>query len=158
MKFEEKDSIHIPAVEKCFIYFLLDNGDVVYVGQSKNRYSYERPFNHTKDKKFTDVRIIFCEANNIDELEGYYINKYSPIYNRKMNQVYLTSFRKIRINLKIRLINYPKSGIRIEQLHNIARENNICVIKNDKLNFFGIHKSDENTFMNILINYYGGVL
>lgn len=94
--FEETNSINIPIRNKSLIYFLINNDDVVYVGQTKN--GLYRPFSH-RNKDFNRVEIIECKENELDLLEDYYILKYQPIYNIKINDGYklITARNKLRI-------------------------------------------------------------
>lgn len=81
MKFLEKDSISIPRLPNSFVYFLLDDEEVVYVGKTKN--GIVRPLSHF-DKKFTDIKIIPVPEEKLSHEEEYYISKYSPKYNKVM--------------------------------------------------------------------------
>ncbi len=82
MKFEERNSITIPNYGKCFIYFLIKNDEVVYVGQTKK--GLIRPLTH-RDKEYDTLKIIYCDETNLDTLEDLYISKYNPIYNKTFN-------------------------------------------------------------------------
>ena len=83
--FEEKDAITIPINYKSFIYFLIKNNVVVYVGQTKQ--GLYRPFSH-RDKEYDEMKIILCEPNKLDLIEDKYILKYKPIYNKEINSAY----------------------------------------------------------------------
>lgn len=72
---------HMP---QAMIYFLLDNAEVVYVGQTTNGVG--RPFQHANDKTFDSVKIIPCPKEKLDEMESVYITKYTPKYNRILNR------------------------------------------------------------------------
>lgn len=62
-----------------FVYFLKDKGTVVYVGQSIN---ISRPWEHT-DKIWDEVKIIEVPLQlNLNLIEGLYINKFKPKYNK----------------------------------------------------------------------------
>lgn len=95
MVFKEKNTISIPICYKSFIYFLIKDNDVVYVGQTKNNLT--RPFSH-KDKDFNRIEILLCEENELDLIENKYILKYQPIYNTRINDGYklITSRNKLR--------------------------------------------------------------
>lgn len=80
MKFEESGNvITIKNSDKCFIYFLIDKDEVVYVGQTTNGLS--RPFAHC-DKEYDTVKAIPCHREMLDQEEHHYICKYSPKYNK----------------------------------------------------------------------------
>jgi len=68
------------TLEECGVYFLVDNGEVVYVGQSINVSS--RVSNHFKDKTFEHAFAIACCAAELDDVERKWIDKLLPIYNR----------------------------------------------------------------------------
>ena len=64
MNFAENENSRIlPNVQSPIIYFLMDEDEVVYVGQSKIGLS--RPYSH-KDKKFTKIAIINCKESELD--------------------------------------------------------------------------------------------
>lgn len=82
MKFSEKDFIPVPLYQKSFIYFLIKENEVVYVGKTTQGIS--RPFSH-KDKDYDSINIIYCDEKDLDELEDMYISKYKPPYNKLLN-------------------------------------------------------------------------
>lgn len=62
------------------IYFLLDDDEIVYVGQSKNIQA--RFENHTKSNKiFNRWFYIFCDIEDLNKTEAYYILMLRPKYN-----------------------------------------------------------------------------
>ena len=65
------------------VYFLLDNEEVVYIGQSVNIFS--RILDHQRgNKKFTDFKYIECEKEELNRLEYMYYQKYNPTkYNKQ---------------------------------------------------------------------------
>jgi len=74
------DLFKCPATyEFGWIYFLWDESELVYVGQSHNVVS--RVFEHKKTKQITDFSIQPCHAMYLDQLEAAYINIYKPKYN-----------------------------------------------------------------------------
>lgn len=67
-----------------FIYFLLRNNKVVYVGQSNNNVL-NRISNHLKDKEFDEVYYkSFSVENVMDEYEKKFIMKYRPKFNKEI--------------------------------------------------------------------------
>ena len=82
MKFQEQNAIKIIKPKDIFIYFLLKDDDVVYVGKTTK--GLLRPFYHT-DKDYDSVMIIYCDYNELDNIEDYYIKKYQPRYNHLVN-------------------------------------------------------------------------
>lgn len=74
---------NIPKISKSFVYFLIEKGNIVYVGQTTQGLS--RPFHHT-DKSFDEVRMVEVPSDMLDTFEKFYILKYSPRYNKDLNQ------------------------------------------------------------------------
>lgn len=98
MEFEENDiAITIPRYQDVFIYFLIKNNIVVYVGQTKRGVA--RPFSH-KDKEFDSIKLIYCKEEELDILEDKYITKYNPKYNKTVNNA--TNYSLHRARNKIR--------------------------------------------------------
>lgn len=108
MEFEENNiAITIPQYPKNFIYFLIKNNIVVYVGQTTQ--GILRPFQH-KDKDYDEIKIIACAKEMLDFLEDKYIEKYMPKYNQTMNSS--MNYSLIRARNKIRTIFNNKIDIR----------------------------------------------
>lgn len=101
MLFEEKGEI-LPPPRDVFVYFLLKDGEVVYVGQTREGVT--RPYSH-KDKDFDTVRIIKCEIDELDYLEEKYIVKYKPIYNGTLKYVDNISVERIVKKINKRFSN-----------------------------------------------------
>jgi hypothetical protein len=70
------------------IYFLIKDGKVVYVGQSKN--VNERIGDHItrRSKPFDAYYAVYCDANEINATERGYIEKFQPLYNSGGNRAY----------------------------------------------------------------------
>lgn len=82
MQFGETNSIiTIKDNGKCFIYFLLKGGEVVYVGKTSSGISI--PLSHN-DKDYDTVEVIACPADMLDSEESRYIDKYKPKYNTEV--------------------------------------------------------------------------
>lgn len=84
MNFEESEDgiIEFEMPQRSFIYFLIKDGEVAYVGKTK--LGLGRPFQHSADKVFDHVKILPCDESELDELECFYIAKYKPEFNRYM--------------------------------------------------------------------------
>ena len=82
MRFEEKSdcTLTVPKHGQVFIYYLLKDGEVVYVGQTTQGLT--RPFFHDGEKDFDEVRIVHCEKKQLNVFESVAIEKYQPIYNK----------------------------------------------------------------------------
>ena len=65
------------------VYFLINDNEVVYVGQSKN--VIVRVAGHADDKfkVFNKVCVLSCGPANLDVLESAFIHKFRPRYNRQ---------------------------------------------------------------------------
>lgn len=126
MEFKENNAITIPRFKDIFIYFLIYENEVVYVGQTHNGLS--RPLSH-KDKLFDTIKIIYCEQEQLDILENQFIMKYKPFYNKRHNYNQRYSLYKARgiirekYNIKKFFVNdikkiMKKLGIVAEELNN----------------------------------------
>lgn len=69
----------IPIPLTCGIYFLVRDGVVVYVGQSKN--VHRRINDHKSGKEFDRINVIECLEKDLDQLEALYIKKFRPLLN-----------------------------------------------------------------------------
>lgn len=90
MKFEEINCNKFTENELFgnIIYFLTKNEEVVYVGQSKKGIG--RIYYHIcnyKKKDFDSCYYIHCNETELNELENYYMIKYSPKYNKRLNNL-----------------------------------------------------------------------
>lgn len=131
MEFEENDiAITIPKYNNVFIYFLVYQNKVVYVGQT--RQGLIRPLSH-KNKLFDTIKIIYCAENDLDFMEDKYITKYNPIYNKAVNNA--TNYSLYRARNKIRelfnnKITVPSLKKIIKELHiDTFNMNGTCYIK-----------------------------
>lgn len=113
MRFEEDDSkfILLPKYLDCFIYFLIKEKEVVYVGQTTQ--GLIRPFSH-KNKEFDEIRIMYCNKNDLDYFEDKYITKYKPIYNKQVNYKYNYSFKMVKglIRKNTKLSNFNLTDLK----------------------------------------------
>ena len=125
MKFEEfnEEMIVLDNKIKSFVYFLIKNDEVVYVGKTEK--GLVRPFSH-KNKDFDFVVCVPTDVDLLDERERFLIKKYTPIYN--------TTFAKYKKNLtlfeltvpKIRNLYFPQNTkININKLKDFAYSNGI---------------------------------
>ena len=134
MKFEEIDNvIDIPIYDKCFVYFLLQNDDVVYVGQTHKGLT--RPLQHT-DKVFNRIKIIYCDPRFHDLAEDVYIEKYKPIYNTFCNYKYDYSLHRIRNSIR-RILD--DKNFNLADLRNILSTLNISTQRegdSEKVTFY----------------------
>lgn len=64
---------------KIGIYFLFNNNELVYIGQSTD--IARRIQSHRNDKKFTDYSFIECNESELNSREKSLIQKYSPKLN-----------------------------------------------------------------------------
>ncbi len=129
MIFEEdcEKFITIPKYLNCFVYFLIKENEVVYVG--KTLQGIKRPFEH-KDKDFDEVKIMYCKENELDYFEDKYIIKYKPLYNKQVNYKYNYSFSMIK-----RLIrkNTDLKNFSLIDLKKLIRILNIKISKQYKI-------------------------
>lgn len=97
MIFDEKKFITLEKYENIFIYFLIKEREVVYVGKTTK--GILRPLSHT-NKIYDEIKIIYCEEDELDTLENKYIIKYKPIYNKEINHNELYSLNQIVLKIK----------------------------------------------------------
>lgn len=70
----------LPAESFCGVYFLIADGEVVYVGQSKD--VFKRVSTHRSgDKQFDSFSYIACGKDDVDRLEALYIAMLMPRHN-----------------------------------------------------------------------------
>lgn len=75
----------LPANESLsigFVYFLINDGEVVYVGQTIHLMP--RIASHKRDKDFDSYNFIECKASELDLIESFYIHALSPRLNGKL--------------------------------------------------------------------------
>ena len=123
MKFEESEFLDLTDTPLVFIYFLIHDDEVVYVGQTMRGLS--RVYSHIHNKHFTKIYIIECDEDELDYLEDYYIFKYRPIYNKRPN--YKCNFSIHRLIKEINNIygsrlTKPKIKKMIKELELVPRE------------------------------------
>lgn len=97
MKFEEGGCKKIERLRETFIYFLLKDGEVIYVGQTKAGIS--RLSAHG-DKDYDEIYVMYCDDSELDCLEDKYITKYRPKYNRQPNFVMNVSLQRVKKRLR----------------------------------------------------------
>lgn len=101
MVFEENADFSLPTFPSKMIYFLTLDNDVVYIG--KTCIGISRPFSH-RDKEFNGMKLIYVEDEDIDLLEGEYIAKYKPKYNRVVTGYY--NLKRVRERIRS-VLNKP---------------------------------------------------
>lgn len=121
MRFSENEQnvITVPRYQECFVYFLLYEDEVVYVGKTNNGLA--RPLAH-RDKIYDEIKIIYCKANELDLTEDKYIQKYKPIYNKQNNYAIRWGLKRVRdsIRKQTSLTDYT-----VPMLKKVLRELNI---------------------------------
>lgn len=65
------------------VYFLLRNGEIVYVGQSVDCRA--RVHTHKQDKTFDNSYIIKCSESALNYVEAWFIDFFKPQYNKNKN-------------------------------------------------------------------------
>lgn len=63
------------------VYFLMSARDIVYIGQSRSVYSRIAAHIALAQMKFTRVYVLWCNEDQLDDLERRYIAKFKPRYN-----------------------------------------------------------------------------
>lgn len=74
----------LETVQPCHVYFLLKEGEVVYVGQTGSAWP-NRIENHVRDegKDFDDVWYVEVDRESMDEVEAHYIAFFRPPLNTR---------------------------------------------------------------------------
>lgn len=127
MKFEEKNCVKInPIFKKCFIYFLIKNNIVVYVGQTSQ--GMLRPYQHIKDKDFNEIRLMFCDKEELNKLEEYYIVKYSPMYNKLITNRDIINLQRCRYLIRQQCFKYECHNFTMSRLLKIIHKLDINII------------------------------
>ena len=75
-------SLDIENMLHCGVYFLLLEGEIVYIGRSVNIYSRVSTHLYEKTKVFDEVKFIECDKKHLEELEYTCINKFKPRLNK----------------------------------------------------------------------------
>lgn len=118
--------------KEVFVYFLLKNQEVVYVGQTSDGLNRIKTHYLQKTKDFDDYKTIKCCKRDLNELENYYILKYQPKYNKQLNGINVKS-AYIMSKLKDVLGFNPYSVKRIEEIINISPFNKSFFKNNNSL-------------------------
>jgi len=86
---------------KACVYFLINNDKVVYVGKTHDINN--RLCSHLKDKIFNKYYYFECKEESLNLLEGLYIMKYNPIYNKANNMTFksLSTIQSFIKNIEI---------------------------------------------------------
>jgi hypothetical protein len=77
---ESAKKMTFPVGEHPCIYFLVEKGRVVYVGQTWSIYA--RIGSHAKSKLFDSVSMLNVHPDEMNNLEAAYILKFNPVYNK----------------------------------------------------------------------------
>lgn len=116
MKFEEENCIELPKYQDTFVYFLLKDNEVVYVGQTQSGIS--RPISH-KDKDYDCIKLKYCKDYDLNDIEGEFILKYRPKYNKSHNPYSAYSFLRARDTIREKTSN---KKFNIRDLKKIIKE------------------------------------
>lgn len=98
------------------IYFLMNKGVVIYVGQSHN--IKQRMLQHYKEKIFDAIFYFECDESQLTELEAKYIDEFNPSYNK--THVFKKVLYQIRKQNKPNK-NQQKDSLLIKELINFSR-------------------------------------
>lgn len=152
MQFEENPDLILDATKNYLIYFLLQNNDVVYVGQTTQNVL--RPFAH-KDKIFNSVAIIYQteDKDELDKLEEFYIKKYTPKYNKVFNQDgYANEVVNDLFQLE-KIRNFSRYYFTREEINKMLRKDGLCELSKKeykKLPYLGFNTFEKLTLMDPL--------
>lgn len=63
----------------CYVYFLIKNDEIIYIGQTTRGTA--RVYSHYEDKDFDSYSLVPCEESELNDLAAKYIVKFNPRYN-----------------------------------------------------------------------------
>lgn len=88
-----ENKISLSSARESFVYFLIKNSTIVYVGQTTSGLA--RVLSHCYNKDFDSYSTIPCPPENLDEMESDYIYKFYPKYNTSLpqNNKYISRFQ-----------------------------------------------------------------
>jgi hypothetical protein len=142
-----------------FVYFLLKDKKIVYVGQTTN--GFERIKQHLLDykKDFDDYKILKCEESELDELENKYIIKYNPKYNSYVNPIsakhtYIERKLKEKIGFNPYSINFIKKIIHKSCFKKEMFKNDEVILKKEADLIIEFLIKKYNSFYNEMNDYF----
>lgn len=82
MEFDEKGNIMtFTRCDNCFVYFLLQGNEVVFIGKLQNDFSKIHKY---ANGDYDTIKVLPCPAELLETEESRLIEKYKPIYNREI--------------------------------------------------------------------------
>nr|DAW58867.1 MAG TPA: UvrABC system protein C [Caudoviricetes sp.] len=143
MRFEDFDFDNCHVLYKRqlltnYIYFLIKNEEVVYVGQTSKGLC--RIYQHLDNKVFDKVYLLKVEdKNDLNKLELFYIFKYKPLYNKSYKVANtMVSLKKVRNYLRDIL---KDDSLTVVDVRKILKKYDIKIFKNEKISE-SIYKDD----------------
>jgi hypothetical protein len=111
----------LPYRTLCGIYFLINEGEIVYVGQAADIHS--RIAAHARDgKTFTAYSFVECKPSELSDLEAEYIVAFAPRLNQKLPpNANWCSLRQLRMHAS-------ELGIFANEVDRFLRENQIQAV------------------------------
>lgn len=76
-------SVNVEDTPHAGVYFLIQNQEIVYVGQSKNCLSRIQSHINDDNKIFDSYTMIWTLLENLDFVESWYIHQFKPKYNKR---------------------------------------------------------------------------
>lgn len=130
------------AIRGCYVYFLLDNNEIVYVGSTKN--GEQRIFQHCNSKHFDSYSLIEVNENILLDTENKYILEFKPKYNKAINisKDYLSPrYFKDQYGISKNILNYMEKHFNISTVENVANIRKVYNIKQVKSAFEEMKKN-----------------
>ena len=140
------------------VYFLYDNDELVYIGQSNNVYGRIGEHIREKTKTFTDFRIY--ETDDYIRLEAFLIAALRPKYNKTLGNQFDYSYadidkfssmlppRRILQIIKKHEDAYPKVYLhRVASEHPYLYKQRVCKLLLDHMNEIPIYRLDHEWFI-----------
>lgn len=111
------------------IYFLVSGDEVIYVGQTldlnRRAYQHSRPdLTEGKVKSFDNISFIECSSFYANNVEAFYIAKFTPIFNKIMpkNDIY-RKLSTLKVEIGTFAFDYVVSNIDMSQVVDLSVEN-----------------------------------
>ena len=91
----DKSNNYFNTEDGSYIYFLLNNDNIVYIGKTKN--SLSRIGQHINNKKFNGFVWFNVNELDIDIIENFLIEVYEPIYNKSKSLIHRIFLRHLNL-------------------------------------------------------------
>lgn len=74
-----KKAVTLQSLDNCFVYFLIEKSEIVYIGST--RHGIARALSHNLRFPFDSITLITCDELALTETEAEYIMRFNPRHN-----------------------------------------------------------------------------